>query len=112
MSDTANTDPANKDTTDTNSVPANTTVQPATQPATQPAAQPDFSQLLSAIAAMPEQIAKSVSEAVKPPTRQTPVAPVEKLADKTVEDKAKETAAPTHTQTQPGKSKLASWWFG
>lgn len=106
----------NEDTKKTTETPPSNP-NPPTQPA--PPAQQDLSQLLTHIAALPEQIAKSVSEAVKPPKAvQQP--PADKPVDKketVVEtldnkgEKTKETVAPTEQKGSSFGDRFRNWWF-
>lgn len=90
-----------------NTPPANPPAQPPTQPANPPAqpAQPDLSGLMTALAALPETIAKSVKEAVG-----TPAKPVkQETPTEQPKQEEKKIAAPA----EPGKKKsFSDWWFG
>lgn len=88
----------------TNTPPIQQAAPPAAQPPTQ-----DLSQLLTAIAAMPESIARSVAEAVKPPKSAQPAA----TETKATETKATETAKPpVDNKTGPGDVGNSSMSFG
>lgn len=93
----------------------NTTTVPnppahSSAPTNTPPALPDFSGITTQLAALPEQIAKSVREAIGTP--KTPDKPADKPEEKAA-DKPTETAKPTETvkPTTPGKKSFRDWWF-
>jgi hypothetical protein len=106
MSEPQNTDSSTTDSGATTKPPVATVVTNTPNTPTPPATVPDFSNLLTQLSALPEQIASSVKEAVgtpkptvtaKPEDKVTEVKPVDKPDDK-----------PTST---PGRKSFTDWWF-